>query len=96
MRTLLQLVGQGSDHQIATEAQRRSGAMQFAPAKPQILCRPIGQSGNFAIGMCCVRLSWSVVPLPVTTGNRRRLARVLASRGIVGWRCHTLAGSATR
>ena len=70
--------------------------MQLAPAEPQVLGRPIDQFTNFTIGFCCARLSRSVVPLPDTTGNRRRLARVLASRGIVGWRCHTLAGSATR
>ena len=83
MGTLLQLVGKGSDHQIATEAQRRSGAMQLVPADPQILCRPIDQFSNFVIRFCCARLSRSVVLFPATTGNRRRLARVLASRRVV-------------
>jgi hypothetical protein len=63
--------------------------MQLAPAEPQILHRPIYQFGNFVIGLCRARLSWSV-------GNGRRLARVLTSRRIVGWRFHTLAGSAMR
>jgi hypothetical protein len=94
MGALLQLVGKGSDHQIAAEAQRRSGEMQFAPAKPQILGRPIDQFGNFTIWLRRARLSWSVVP--ATTGKGRRLTRVLASRHVVGWRCHMLAGSVTR
>ena len=62
MGALLQLVGKGSDHQIAAEAQRRSGEMQFAPAKPQILGRPVDQFGNFTIWLHRARLSWSVVP----------------------------------
>jgi hypothetical protein len=50
MGALLQLVGKGSDHQIAAEAQRRSGEMQFAPAKPQILGRPLAAGTRFAAG----------------------------------------------
>ena len=46
---LLQLIGEASDDQIATEAQRRSGVMQCPPRTPQLLCRPIDQSGDFAI-----------------------------------------------
>jgi hypothetical protein len=96
MGALLQLVGKGSDHQIAAEPQRKSAAMQFAPARLQILCRAIEQSSNFAVGFRRARLSCSVVPLSATTEKGRRLARVLASRRVVSWRCHTLAGSAMR
>ena len=77
---LLQLMGEGSDQQIATEAQRRSGAMQFAPGKPQIVCRPIDQCSNFDVNRGPTRLSCSIVPLAASTGNGRRLASVLASR----------------
>src|SRR6516225_6785464 len=35
MDPLLQLIGEGSDQQIATEPLRRSGAMQLPPSKPQ-------------------------------------------------------------
>jgi len=34
MDPLLQLIGEGSDQQIATEPLRRSGAMQLPPSKP--------------------------------------------------------------
>jgi hypothetical protein len=37
MGALLQLIGEGSDQQIATEAQRWPGAMQIARGKPQIV-----------------------------------------------------------
>jgi hypothetical protein len=57
--------------------------MQLVPPEPQILGRPIEQASDFAIGLRRARLSWSVVPLPATTGNRRRLASVLASRRVV-------------
>jgi len=40
MGALLQLIGEASDDQIATEAQRRSGVMQCPPRTPQLLCRP--------------------------------------------------------
>src|ERR1700741_2928817 len=57
---LLQLIGETSDDQIETEAQRRSGVMQGPPRTPQLLCRPIDQSGDFAVtGQ--VRASQSVV-----------------------------------
>ena len=57
MGALLQLIGEPPDDQIATEAQRRSGVMQCPPGKPQLLCRPIDQSGDFAIDLGQVRLS---------------------------------------
>ena len=97
MGTLLQLIGETPDDQIATEAQRRSGVMQCPPRTPQLLCRPIDQSGNlagFKLGQ--VPVSNSVVPDVDWTETGGRLARVLASRSIVDWRFHRLAGSAMR
>src|ERR1700732_1119439 len=44
---LLQLIGEASDDQIATEPQGRSGMMQRLPRTPQLLCRLTNQSGNF-------------------------------------------------
>jgi len=49
MDALLQLIGEPSNDQIATEAQGRSGVMQCPPGTPQLLCRPIDQPGDFAI-----------------------------------------------
>ena len=49
MGVMLQLIGEPPDHQIATEAQGRSSVMQCPPDMPQLLCRPIDQSGYFAI-----------------------------------------------
>src|SRR6185437_10531869 len=59
---LLQLIGEASDDQITTEAQRRSGVMQCPPGTPQLLCRPIDQSGDFAIKTGQVPVSQSVLP----------------------------------
>jgi hypothetical protein len=42
MGALLQLIGEPPDHQIATEAQRRSSTMQSPPGTPQLLCRSVG------------------------------------------------------
>ena len=94
---LLQLIGEASEDQIATEAQRRSGVMQCSPRTPQLLCRPINQSGNlagFKLGQ--VPVSKSVVPEVDWTETAGRLARVLASRSVVEWRFHGFAGSAMR
>jgi hypothetical protein len=60
---LLQLVGKGSDHQIAAEAQRGSGAMQFPPSQPQLVRRLIDQLGNFVFDLCDARVSRSAVPV---------------------------------
>src|SRR5580704_17719356 len=95
MGTSLQLIGEPPDDQIATEAQRRSGVMQCLPSTPQLLCRPIDQSGDLAIKLRQVRASQPVLPA-VRTENGGRLARVLASRSIVDWSFHRLAGSAMR
>ena len=91
---LLQLIGEPPDHQITTEAQRRSSVMQCPPGTPQLLCRPIDQPGDFAIKSGQVRASQTVVA--VWTETRGRLARVLASRCNVDRRSHRLAGSAMR
>src|SRR3984893_10163327 len=94
---LLQLIGEASDDQIATEAQRRSGVMQCPPRTPQLLCRPIDQSGNlagFKLGQDPV--SKSVVPDVDWTETGGRLATVLASRSVVKWARHPAAGSGLR
>ena len=95
---LLQLIGEPPDDQIATEAQqRRSGVMQCPPRTPQLLCRPIDQSGNlagFKLGQ--VPVSKSVVPDADWTETGGRLARVLASRSVVNWQFHRLTDSAMR
>ena len=96
MSALLQLISEPPDHQITTEAQRRSGVMQCPPSTPQLLCRPIDQSGNLAIKLGQVPVSQSVLPGTVWTETGGRLARVLASRSVVAWRFHGLAGSAIR
>ena len=96
MGALLQLIGEPPDDQIATEAQGRSGVMQCPPVTPQLLCRPIDQSGDFAIKTGQVPVSQSVLPDVDWTETGGRLASVLASRSIVDWRFHTLAGSPMR
>jgi hypothetical protein len=70
--------------------------MQSPPGTPQLLCRPIDQPGNLAIELGQARVSQSVFPGAVWTENGGRLARVLASRSVVDWRFHRLAGSAMR
>ena len=96
MSALLQLISEPPDHQITTEAQRRSGVMQCPPSTPQLLCRPIDQSGNLAIKLGQVPVSQSVLPAAVWSETGGRLARVLASRSVVDWGGHRLAGSAIR
>ena len=55
----MQLIGEGSDQQIATEPQRRSGAIQLPPGKPQFVRRPIHQFGDLAVhrGDVCIARS---------------------------------------
>jgi hypothetical protein len=72
--SLLQLMDEVSDDQIATEARRRSGAMQLAPTNPQILRRSIGQAGNLALDLGNVSTARSIAPIAVSVANRRRLA----------------------
>jgi hypothetical protein len=96
MGALLQLIGEPPDHQITTETHRRSGVMQCPPDMPQLLCRPIDQSGNLVIKLGQVQFSQSVLPAADWTEDGRRLTRVLASRSIVELGFHRLAGSAIR
>src|SRR6516165_4727685 len=96
MDPLLQLIGEGSDQQIATEPLRWSGAMQLTPGKPQFVRRPIHQFGNLAVDLGDVRPARPISPLAASSGNERRLARVLASRSVVDWGLHALAGAAMR
>jgi len=88
----LQLVDEGSDEQIATEAARRLVTMQLVPGKPQIVCRLICQSGNLGFD---ASVSRSVVWL-ATAARNRRLASMLVSPSVVGWRLHRRTGSAMR
>ena len=62
---LLQLIGEPPDDQIATEPQGWSGVMQCSPNTPQLLCRPIDQSGNLATKLRQVRASQPVLPAVV-------------------------------
>ena len=94
--TLLQVMGEGADQQITTEPLRRARAMQLAPCKPQFLYRAIEQFGNLTVDLGDVCTARSAGPVAASTGNGRQLARVLASRRVVGWQCHALAGSAMR
>src|SRR6202008_101230 len=80
MGALLQVIGEPPDDQITTETHRRSGVMQCPPDMPQLLCRPIDQSGNLAIKLGQVQFSQSVPPAADWTEDGRRLTRVLASR----------------
>src|SRR5215472_8743386 len=92
---LLQIIGKGSDHQIATKTRRWSSAMQLPPGKPQILRRPIDQPGNVAFELdagCTTRSVVATAPAE----NRRRPASVLASRSVIDCRFHTLAGPLMR
>jgi hypothetical protein len=65
MGAVLQLIGKPPDDQITTEAQRRSSVMQCPPGTPQLLCRLIDQSRDFAIKLGQVRVSHSVLPAAV-------------------------------
>ena len=68
--------------------------MQSPPRTPQLLYRLIDQSGDFAIKFCQCHTSQPVLPAVVCTAGR--LARALASRSVVVWGFHGLAGSAMR
>jgi hypothetical protein len=94
MDVLLQLVGQASDHQIATDPNRRFGAMQLAPGQPQLLCRSIEQAGDFDFDIAQARLPCAAVAVAAPTGNGP--ASVLASRRNPDYRFHALAGLAMR
>ena len=89
---LLQIVGKGSDQQIATEAQRWLRTMPFAPSQSQLVCRSIEQTGDFGFHLAQAQFARLVVAIAALTGNGRRPARVLASRRIVDWRLHAVTG----
>ena len=93
--TLLQMMDESSDQQTATETLRRASTMQLAPGKPQFFCRAIEQFGNLAVDLGG-RTAGSAGAVAEATRNGRRLARAPASRHVVGWRRHALAGSAMR
>jgi hypothetical protein len=67
--TLLQLMGEGADQQIATEPLRRAGAMQFAPCKPQFLRRALEQFGNLTVDFGDVLTGRRLVRLPPRPGT---------------------------
>src|SRR5215831_16886402 len=69
-------MSKGSDHQIATETRRWSGAMQLPPGKPQILRRSLDQPGNVAFELGAVCTTRSVVAIAAATGLRRVAATV--------------------
>jgi hypothetical protein len=92
----LQLIGKGSDQQIATEAQRRVSAVKLKPSKPQLRRRSIEQARDFGFDLAQARLSCALVLVAPSSGNGRGPARVLASRRIVDCNLHALAGSAMR
>src|SRR5215472_5380592 len=93
---LLQLMSEGSDQQIAAETRGWSGAMQLPPGQPQLLRRSIDQTGKLAFELGAVCTTRSVGAIAAATGNRRRPARVLASRSIIDCRFHTLTGRSMR
>ena len=67
---LLQLIGEGSDQQIATEPLRRSGAMQLPPGKPQFVRRPIHQFANLAVHLGMPAPPGRLVRAPPRPGTR--------------------------
>jgi hypothetical protein len=69
--------------------------MQPAPSQPQIVCRPLGQFGNFNFNLGQVLPSGAVVPVATPTENGRP-ASALASRSVVDGRRHAFVGSAMR
>jgi hypothetical protein len=96
MDALLQLIGEGSDQQIATEAQRRSGAVKLTPSKPQLRCRSIGQAGDFGFDLAQARLSCAGRS-GCRLDRQRATARQSAGEPThCGWGLHALAGSAMR
>src|ERR1700746_4072275 len=93
---LLQLVGESSGQQIATEPLGRFDTMQSAPGKAQIKRRPMQQFGNLAVDLSHNSAPRFFIRLATSTGNGGRPARVLAGRSAVVWRFHALAGSVMR
>ena len=94
--TLLQLMGEGSDQQIATEPLGRFDTMQLAPGKAQFVRRPMRQFGNLAVDLGHNSTLQINVRVTASVENGRRPARVLAGQSAVAWRFHALAGSVMR
>ena len=92
---LLQLMGQGSDQQIATEPFRRCHTMQLAPGKAQFMRRSMCQFSNLTVDLGH-NSAPRFVQVATLTGNGGRPARVLAGQSAVAWRFHALAGSVIR
>jgi hypothetical protein len=69
MDPLLQLIGEGSDQEIATEPLRRTGAMQSPPGYLQFVCRPIHQFDDLAVHLSEIRISRLVGPGAASTRN---------------------------
>ena len=63
MGTLLQLIGEASDQQIATEPPRRFGAMHLSPGKPQFVRRSLAQLGNLLVDIGSCRTALRLVDL---------------------------------
>src|SRR5690242_17280475 len=93
---LLQLVGEGSDQQIAAEPLGRCDTMQLAPGKAQFVRRPMRQFGDLAVDLGHNSAPRINVRVAASTWNGGRPARVLAGRTAVAWRFHALAGSVMR
>jgi hypothetical protein len=96
MGALLQLMGKGSDKQIATEARRRPRAMRLTPGNPQIVRRSSDQFGDLAFDLGNLSTARPRLPIAVPIASGRRLARALASQSIVDCRFHTIAGPSMR
>ena len=81
LASLLQLIGQSSDQQIANEAEGAAPVRCTCSSQPQLLRRSIDQPGNLAfdLGDICAARS----AIPALSGNGRRPARALASRSVV-------------
>jgi hypothetical protein len=73
-----------------------AGGRVARQAAPQILCRLTDQPGDFAVKFCQGQTSQPVLPAIVYTETTRWLARLLASRSVVNWGFHRIAGSAMR
>jgi len=70
--------------------------MQLPPSESQILRRSIDEPGNVACEFGAVCTTRSVVAIAAAPGNRRRPARVLASRSVIDRGFHALAGPLMR
>ena len=88
--TLLQLIDEGSDQQIAAEPLRRAGAMQLAPCKLQFGCRPIEQFANLAVGRGGERITQRLRDISLRPGDilvlqagERALPNILKTLGVL-------------